>query len=347
MACGYRHLGVGVMKCGTFAVGALLLLVASGCGGSSSATSSGTPAPGETTSGKTESFTFHYDGTINGLSPGKTARVWLPVAQSSHDQEVEVLPDGVQVPGDYAMHNEKRFGNKLIYFEAAANDQGEIPVRVAYRVRRKELAAETGEMVKESELEGFLQPSSLVPVGDDLLSRVVGSKRPEGETKQVAGELYDAVYKWMDYGKPEDKAWGRGDATYACDARVGNCTDFHSLFISMCRTLKMPAKFEIGFMLPPEGKEGTVGGYHCWAKFADSGRWVAVDISEADKDASLKDYYFGSLTANRVTFTTGRDLKLVPAPAKESVNFLVYPYVEVDGQSHKGFTKEFRFERAK
>ena len=27
--------------------------------------------------------------------------------------------------------------------------------------------------------------------------------------------------------------WGHGDVLYACDAKKGNCTDFHSLFIAM------------------------------------------------------------------------------------------------------------------
>lgn len=293
-----------------------------------------------------DSFRFHYDVTITDVPAGKTARVWLPVAQSNHDQEVKLVGEA-SVPGKYEMTDEKKFGNKLIYFEATANENGEIPIKVAYDIQRKELFAGTGEAVSADEKEDFLAASTLVPVGDELLYRVVGDKRPGGDSKEVAGKLYNAVYDRMQYGKPKDKAWGRGDALYACDEKVGNCTDFHSLFISMCRTLKLPAKFEIGFMIQPDGSEGKVGGYHCWAKFADNGRWVAVDISEADKDASMKDYYFGSLTPNRVTFSTGRDLALQPEPVNKAVNFLVYPYVEIDGEQHTSISKGFRFERAK
>jgi transglutaminase-like putative cysteine protease len=35
--------------------------------------------------------------------------------------------------------------------------------------------------------------------------------------------------------------WGRGDVLYACDAKKGNCTDFHSLFIAMARSQGIPA----------------------------------------------------------------------------------------------------------
>ena len=95
-----------------------------------------------------------------------------------------------------------------------------------------------------------------------------------------------------------------------------------------------------------EQDKGAVGGYHCWAKFFDEAqrRWIAVDISEADKDASMKEYYFGNLRADRVTFSTGRDLQLVPRQQAGPVNFLIYPYVEVAGKPHTSFAKAFRYE---
>jgi hypothetical protein len=58
----------------------------------------------------------------------------------------------------------------------------------------------------------------------------------------------------------------------------------------------------------------------------------------------MKDYYFGNLTADRVMFTVGRDLQLTPRQAGGPVNFLVYPYVEVEGKPHTSFTSAFGYE---
>jgi transglutaminase-like putative cysteine protease len=128
--------------------------------------------------------------------------------------------------------------------------------------------------------------------------------------------------------------WGRGDAVWACDSGFGNCSDFHSLFISLARAEGIPAKFEIGFPLPERRGEGEIAGYHCWAKFRPEGKdWVPVDISEANKNPHLKDYYFGNLSENRIAFTTGRDLELVPKQRGPALNFFIYPYVEVDDQA--------------
>ena len=120
---------------------------------------------------------------------------------------------------------------------------------------------------------------------------------------------------------------------WVCDSRFGNCTDFHSLFISLARSRGLPARFEIGLPLPSKRGEGNIGGYHCWALFHhDQKGWVPVDISEADKHPEMKEYYFGNLTENRVTFTTGRDINLVPKQDGGPLNFFVYPYVEVNGK---------------
>jgi hypothetical protein len=50
----------------------------------------------------------------------------------------------------------------------------------------------------------------------------------------------------------------------------------------------------------------------------------------------MAEYYFGALTENRVQMSQGRDLVLVPPQKGEPLNFLVYPYAEVDGKPWDG-----------
>jgi transglutaminase-like putative cysteine protease len=141
--------------------------------------------------------------------------------------------------------------------------------------------------------------------------------------------------------------WGQGDVVWVCDSKYGNCSDFHSLFISLTRAQKIPAKFEMGFPIPEKRGEGVVGGYHCWAWFLPDGKgWVPVDISEANREPKMKEYYFGNLTENRVTFTTGRDIELVPRQAAGPLNFFIYPYAEIDGRPHAddGIERSFTYQ---
>ncbi len=68
-----------------------------------------------------------------------------------------------------------------------------------------------------------------------------------------------------------------------------------------------------------------------------------MDISEAWKDKSKKDYFFGAHDANRLQFSTGRDLLLSPPQAGEPLNYFVYPYVEVDGRKYENVSHRFWF----
>ncbi len=287
-------------------------------------------------------FKFFYGATISELPKGATARVWIPVATKNHEQEVKLV--SAQTPVKPRYGKEKVFGNRTLYFEAAADDKGQIAVDVEYLVERRELLVDQGEPAPKKVPEVFLTSSKLIPVNGTLLKKLVGDSRPNGDTFAKARALYDAVDKLMTYDKPEGQPWGRGDALWACDSRFGNCTDFHSVFIGACRDLNIPATFEMGFSIPTESPAGDIAGYHCWAKFVNDGRWQAVDISEADKNPDMKEYYFGNLTADRVTFTQGRDVELDPRTQAGPVNFLAYPYVEVDGKPHTKFIKRFRYE---
>ena len=84
--------------------------------------------------------------------------------------------------------------------------------------------------------------------------------------------------------------------------------------------------------MPADRGSGQIAGYHCWAEFYAKGiGWVPVDDSEAAKDPSRREYFFGAHDENRVEFTRGRDLVLNPLQAGEPLNYFVYPYAEADG----------------
>ncbi len=287
-------------------------------------------------------FRFFYAASINQIKPGTRARVWLPIATDSAWQQVCRIR--ISVPGDPRETVEQQYGNHLLYFEATADKTGEIPLEIVYDIRRKETVSSPIAGEVRSSLDLFLKPTRNIPIDGSLMRQVVTRSIMGTDAMATVRELYDAVNDHMRYDRPAGQPWGRGDAAWACKSGFGNCTDYHSLFIGLCRERHIPAKFEIGFPIACDASKGTVGGYHCWAMFAADGRWHAVDISEADKAPEMEEYYFGHLTPDRVTFTLGRDLLLEPRQAAGPVNFLIHPYVEVDGKPHTSLEKRFRYE---
>jgi transglutaminase-like putative cysteine protease len=281
-------------------------------------------------------FRFDYRFELTDLTPGKTYRVWLPVPQSNGCQKITRLE--ANLPDGHQLNIDECLGNQTLYFDVVAPESGRYTVHIPYEVKRTEFLSSLGKVHKtktfpEAPNEGcndFLQANLKVPIDGkplDLLRDIQLAEHPHQKVRQI----YDLVDDHVIY-KKEGTGWGHGDVLWVCDNGYGNCTDFHSLFISLTRAQGIPARFEIGFPIPTDAKSGLVGGYHCWAFYwlQDNG-WIPVDISEADKHPELKEYYFGNLTADRVSFTVGRDLDLTPKQDGPPLNFFIYPYVEVDG----------------
>jgi transglutaminase-like putative cysteine protease len=300
------------------------------------------PAQNIDAAAKQRTFLFTYAATVTGLRPGQVARVWLPEPPSDEDQRVTTVRQDLPAPPLLGV--EPRYGNHLLYIETPANADGSVSLRMTYRITRREVAEDPATAVTDADAD-LLKPDALVPVGGKPVALLAAKTLP-ADRLALSRLLYDTVDDHMQYRK-DQPGWGRGDAVWACDSRFGNCTDFHSLFISLARSNHLPAKFEMGFPIPEKRGAGTVAGYHCWAKVKPQGHgWVPVDISEANKHPDRRAYFFGHLCENRVAFTTGRDLVLTPKQDGPPLNFFVYPYVEVDGKPYPAehVEKQFSYE---
>lgn len=277
-------------------------------------------------------FVFHYSVELTGLEAEREVRVWLPIAPTNRAQEITVLRTS---PKELHRTVDKRYGNPMWYCAMQPSD-GRISLEAEYKVKRHEVRALSHLPRQVAQLDQdqrslFLAPSAKVPIHGKPVTLLpkFGDKR---DAISRARKIYDRVDKHVKYDKTKP-GYGHGDVLWVCDSRFGNCTDFHSLFISMARSQNIPARFEIGFPLPNERGAGSIAGYHCWAAFFTEAKgWIPVDISEADKHPELKEYYFGNLSENRISFTIGRDIVLEPPQDGPPLNYFIYPYAEMGGK---------------
>lgn len=297
-------------------------------------------------------FDFTYAVTLKAIPPkARQARIWIPLASTDAHQTVQILRISSSVPS--RITRSATSGNRMLYAAMRPPYAAEIEFKIEYRVTRKAYSEGNYRSLQAYNRDPspdpvvparYLEPDRLIPTAG-LIARIAQTvtQGKQGEIDK-AYALYNYVFHTMRYDK-SGKGWGRGDALWACDAKHGNCTDFHSLFIALARAEKIPARFDIGFPLPAGAHDGSIPGYHCWAEFYVRGPgWIPVDISEAWLTPSQHDFFFGSLNADRVEFSTGRDLTLTPRQNGSPVNYFVYPYVEVDGKPFDGpVEKQFSF----
>ena len=264
-------------------------------------------------------------------------RVWMPVPRSSPEQRVELL--GVESPIPWRRTREKEFGNELLYFEARR--PGAAVLRARYRITRTEQApaAEIQPPLSRKERELFTTPRGLAVVDEEVRRLAREAVRDSREPLETGRKLYEAVLSRMSYDKTEP-GWGKGDTRRACRVGKGNCTDFHSLFLSLAMARGLPARFLMGVPVSDSRAQELGRDYHCWAEFyAAPLGWVPVDISQAWKTGK-KEPFFGSLDSRRILFTVGRGLLRNPPQSGPRLNYFAYPHVEIDGRPDPGYGLE-------
>jgi transglutaminase-like putative cysteine protease len=259
--------------------------------------------------------------------------IWVALPQERPEQRVSNLE--IRSDASYEIVTDPVFGNRVAKF-TILNPASTLSADLSAGVERDPTGARQA-TITAAERELFLREEALVSLSQRMrsLADSVGAN---------SRRRYEFVLQRMDYDKTTP-GWGRGDSERACAVGKGNCTDFHSLFMSLSRAEGVPAVFEMGYSMLPEGETGKVGGYHCWAWFYDdaSTSWVPVDISEADKHPEKAEYFFGHLDAERVLFSRGRDIRL-PDMKGAPLNYLpAGAYVELDGKAHGAVTRTITY----
>jgi len=294
---------------------------------------------------KSRSIELDYEAAIQDIPPNTAElKIWLPYPPQTPYQKVEkvtVFPEEATL-----LTYDNTYHNKIIYayFKSPPDS---VNIRVIYKVRRY---ADPGRFFKplparsnsDEDLAKYLISHKLMLVSPGIKKMAEDITKGKNTTIEKARAIYDYVFENVSYDKTMP-GWGEGDTNRVCIIKAGNCTDFHSLFVSLARGCGIPAKFVMGLSIPRE-KEGEIKGYHCWAEFYDHQLgWIPVDVSEAAKDKTKKEYYFGSLNEDRVEFSQGRDIILEPPAHSGPLNYFIYPYVEIDGNNFKDVKTLFRF----
>ncbi len=256
----------------------------------------------------------------------KLVEVWIPVPYENEWQKVRNLK--VESPFTYLLQKDDEYGNRFIYIRKEGGLEEPVEIKITAVVEREEVKPK--EMEYPVPLRYYLS-DRLVPVSKFKKMAFSITKREKTDLKKVKA-IYNYVVSNMKYDK-SGKGWGRGDAIWACDAKRGNCTDFHSLFIALSRAVNVPAVFEIGL---PVNKDGEIKGYHCWVLAFPEGYIYGIDASEAAKHPKKREYFFGHLDDRRIGITRGRDILLSPPQHGERLNYIYKAYEEVDSEPSNG-----------
>src|SRR5262249_29745112 len=218
----------------------------------------------------------------------ESLQIWCPIISDTPYQRV--LDIKVAAPRPWRMTRESEFGNVMFYGDYAGPIAATLSFTIDYIVERlpviQVLDPSLARPLEAKQLFArTLGPEQFVDVDDKTCSLARDVTAGEMNPLHRARRIYDYVAGTMRYDAAQ-QSW-KGSTEHAVVCSVGNCNDIHALFVSLCRSNGIPARFVLGQALeaPLPGQENCdLCGYHCWAEFFVAGLgWLPADASCACK----------------------------------------------------------------
>ena len=300
------------------------------------------------------SGTVNFNIQPNVLKDSKEARLWVPYPLSDEYQTISK----VNVKGNYgASAVYKDPGSGAVFYYAEWKPAIEQPfLTMSFHVELKDRRVEN---IKESEetvpvlVNKYLESNQWVPA-DDFKKLAAEITRGKKTILQKARAVYDWTVE-NTYRDPDVKGCGLAlpGRTLKENNGGGKCADISAVYVSIARAAGVPARDVYGIRLSDPETGVITGGFHCWAEFYLPGTgWIPVDpadvrkmmlvnnlkIKKADK---LREFFWGGDSLFRIVLEKdARGVNLQPEQKGEALNYFMYPFGQVDGETLNYFDPE-------
>jgi len=299
-------------------------------------------------SAKDHSGTITVSVDLSGHGTKEDAEIWLPYPVSDPDQNIS----DVKISGDFAasaVYADSVYSTPMLYARWAKGP-GSRKLVFSFRADRKEVSRRAFPQKETAwdpaDYAMYLAPSKFAPLDGEV--SLLAAKITAG--KKTVLEKAKAIYDWTcenTYRDPKTRGCGTGDVCALLKNPGGKCADIHSVFVALARSAGVPAREVFGIRMGKKEREDISTWQHCWAEFYLPGYgWVPVDAADVRKamltenlklsdtrTAELRAYFWGGIDPYRVKLSVGRDLILNPPQQGEPVNYLMYPFAQVDGKT--------------
>lgn len=280
--------------------------------------------------GKRIKYKFSITIPVYDFLIGDTLKVWMPVPiESSRQKNFRLISSSLD---NYELSKGSASEHNTIYFEHIIKEQVDDILKFEY-IGEFDTYAQyyTPEFIlnnikpynKNSEL--YKKYTSLehkhIICCDSLVKSIIDGESCPFKQSELVYDFISRTYPWAgarEYSTIESLP------QYVLDVNHGDCGQVSLLYISMMRSLGIPARWESGWMLHPWSKN-----LHDWAEVYFEGiGWIPVDVSFGrfvnSKNNQLKNFYSTGMDCYRFATNTGICSPLYPTKKfirSETVDF--------------------------
>ena len=286
-----------------------------------------------------------YNFTIRTDEKTEKVRLWIPYPVSKNHQNIT----NYYIDGNYdynGIFREPKFGTMILYAEWE-NPEKFPKLNLSYDIKRIERIRKNFSITNDElpiDVEKYLLPTSLGPT-DGEVKEIADNVTQDNKTiLEKAISIYDYL---IEYGERDGNLTfcGDGDVCKLLKNLRGKCADFSSVFVALSRSAGVPSREIFGTRISKNGD--ITGAYHCHAEFyLPNYGWIPVDPSDVaklmlnekleiddQKVIKAREYYFGNQSETYVDLSGGRDVILNPPQDDGPLNYFMYPYAEINGES--------------
>jgi hypothetical protein len=284
-------------------------------------------------------ITLTYKTYLTAIPKGsKQLDWWVPVPASNDRQEIEIVSIDTLLG---RLTTDPKYHNRIYYRHINLNGikpNDTLSITLSFKIILQEKSVREAKILKplpkvfpSADMQIYLANNRLIPLEGPIGTLSHQLALPYYPIP-AARKVYDYLIDNMVYNYKAPGA-GHGDAVWACSSKTGDCSDYNSVFIGICRSSGIPADHVFGLPLRDKQGKGKVNDWHCWARFWVEGPgWITIDASEASKHPELREYNFGTLSNQYLALSHGRDVVLEPAQKEAALNMFASPYMEIDGK---------------
>ena len=275
----------------------------------------------------------------------ENVKLWLPYPISDEHQKIE----DIKIAGNYLKSDKYKEpqSNSVLLFAEWDKKSNNMALELKFKVKAEERAVKKLNETKKpipADIKRYLEAEPFVPTDGKVKEIADDITKGKNEILSKARAVYDWVVE-NTHRDPDVKGCGLGiiEKTLA-EGGGGKCADISTVFVALSRAAGVPAREVFGLRLSKNKEDDMTGGYHCWAEFYLPGTgWVPADPADVrkamlEKNLDIeqakpyKEYFFGRVDEYRIVLRKGgRGLTLNPPQSSGPVNYLMYPYAEVDG----------------
>lgn len=242
----------------------------------------------------------------------RQADIWIPVPIANERQTVTLLTTDL---AGGTLTTEPKYGNQMYYRRldlSQAKQTDTITIKLTYAVRLTEKSvAEARQLTPlpktpvRPDMQVYLAPNRLIPLHGPIDTLKQKMQLPAAPFWPPANYTTTSSTIWCTITRHQAPGAGIGDAVWACSSKTGPCSDYHSIFIGICRSESIPTDHVFG--IPFRASRGVAKSWHCWARYYVEGPGgMTIDAPEADKHPEQRGYATRSAfskTGTRITLS--------------------------------------------